>query len=149
MSDVWVRMMWFRMMWVCQTLLCYLSHGCVQINNEVKLARKELKKAQSIMQLDELKCRKRVLRRYISSSVPNIIFTTSLVPTSPVSTHHLLFPPPHHLPSSHLHHITSPLPPCLCSFPLGIHFFNPFCFAGVVNITVLRSPGLAMPMRQT
>ena len=41
-----------------------LPCDCVQINDEVKMARKELKKAQSIMQLDELKCRKRVLRRY-------------------------------------------------------------------------------------
>ena len=29
-------------------------------------AKKELKKAQTIMQMDELKCRKRVLRRYIT-----------------------------------------------------------------------------------
>ena len=35
-----------------------------QLNSEVKLAKKELKKAQTIMQLDELKCRKRVLRRW-------------------------------------------------------------------------------------
>ena len=35
-----------------------------QLNSEVKLAKKELKRAQTIMQLDELKCRKRVLRRW-------------------------------------------------------------------------------------
>ena len=44
-------------------VLCLCICDFVQINNEVKMARKELKKAQSIMQLDELKCRKRVLRR--------------------------------------------------------------------------------------
>lgn len=43
--------------------VCLCICDFVQINNEVKMARKELKKAQSIMQLDELKCRKRVLRR--------------------------------------------------------------------------------------
>ena len=48
---------------------CICSHPpppfCAsQLNSEVKLAKKELKKAQTIMQLDELKCRKRVLRRW-------------------------------------------------------------------------------------
>ena len=50
-------------------LSCKCSHSppplcALQLNSEVKLAKKELKRAQTIMQLDELKCRKRVLRRW-------------------------------------------------------------------------------------
>ena len=50
-------------------LSCICSHSpplfcALQLNSEVKLAKKELKRAQTIMQLDELKCRKRVLRRW-------------------------------------------------------------------------------------
>ena len=45
--------------------LCGLLHCALpQLSSEVREAKKELKKAQTIMQLDELKCRKRVLRRY-------------------------------------------------------------------------------------
>ena len=36
---------------------------CVQLEGELKAAKAELKKAKSLLQLDELKCRKRVLRR--------------------------------------------------------------------------------------
>jgi ATP-dependent RNA helicase DOB1 len=35
----------------------------IQLNAEISAARKDLKRAQTIMQMDELKCRKRVLRR--------------------------------------------------------------------------------------
>ena len=38
----------------------------LQLVAEIKEAKKELKKAQTIMQMDELKCRKRVLRRLVS-----------------------------------------------------------------------------------
>lgn len=38
-------------------------HTKSQIETEIKAAKKELKKAKTILQLDELKCRKRVLRR--------------------------------------------------------------------------------------
>ncbi|KAL5486646.1 hypothetical protein EMCRGX_G019154 [Ephydatia muelleri] len=51
-------------------LLCQKK---AEINNEVKMARKELKKAQSIMQLDELKCRKRVLRRLGYANASDVI----------------------------------------------------------------------------
>ena len=34
-----------------------------QIESEIKAAKKELKKAKTVIQMDELKCRKRVLRR--------------------------------------------------------------------------------------
>lgn len=34
-----------------------------QVERELKVAKDELKKAKSLLQLDELKCRKRVLRR--------------------------------------------------------------------------------------
>jgi len=37
-----------------------MSH---QLENEISAIRRELKKAQNVMQLDELKSRKRVLRR--------------------------------------------------------------------------------------
>ena len=40
-----------------------LCHKKVQKEQEIKAARKELKKAKTILQMDELKCRKRVLRR--------------------------------------------------------------------------------------
>ena len=43
---------------------CHCTLAVLQLNSEAKLAKKELKKAQTIMQLDELKCRMRVLRRY-------------------------------------------------------------------------------------
>lgn len=33
--------------------------------DEIKAARQELKRAKTILQMDELKCRKRVLRRYM------------------------------------------------------------------------------------
>ena len=35
----------------------------VQLENHIKNIRKEIKQATSIMQMEELKCRKRVLRR--------------------------------------------------------------------------------------
>lgn len=35
----------------------------LELEAELKVAKAELKKAQSLLQLDELKCRKRVLRR--------------------------------------------------------------------------------------
>lgn len=38
----------------------------LQLVTEIKEAKKELKKAQTIMQMDELKSRKRVLRRFVS-----------------------------------------------------------------------------------
>lgn len=38
----------------------------LQLVAEIKEAKKELKKAQTIMQMEELKCRKRVLRRLLS-----------------------------------------------------------------------------------
>jgi len=41
----------------------------LQIEAQVKAAQKELKKVQTIMQMDELKCRKRVLRRYVTMSI--------------------------------------------------------------------------------
>ena len=36
----------------------------LQLNSEINMAKKDLKRAHTIMQMDELKCRKRVLRRY-------------------------------------------------------------------------------------
>ena len=41
-----------------------LCHKKTQKESEIKNAKKELKKAKTILQMDELKCRKRVLRRY-------------------------------------------------------------------------------------
>ncbi len=63
----------------------------LQLGAEVKLSRKELKKAQTIMQLDELKCRKRVLRRYRSVATAQdslvswlLLYTNSSVPSQKV-----------------------------------------------------------------
>jgi len=39
---------------------CYYD---VQVGNEIKMIKTELKKKKSLLQMDELKCRKRVLRR--------------------------------------------------------------------------------------
>ena len=39
--------------------ICFIS----QLNSEISVAKRDLRRAQTIMQMDELKCRKRVLRR--------------------------------------------------------------------------------------
>ena len=44
----------------------YIMH--VQLNAEISAAKKDLKRVQTIMQMDELKCRKRVLRRYVRNT---------------------------------------------------------------------------------
>ena len=56
---------------VCCGVLCCGVLWCVvvQLNAELNVARKDLRHAQTIMQLDELKSRKRVLRRYNNESV--------------------------------------------------------------------------------
>ena len=41
-----------------------LCNKKAEMETQIKQAKKELKKAKTILQLDELKCRKRVLRRY-------------------------------------------------------------------------------------
>ena len=46
------------------TLFVVCLFVCLQLNAQLIAARKDLKHAQTIMQLDELKSRKRVLRRY-------------------------------------------------------------------------------------
>lgn len=48
-----------------KAVLCVFSHcACVyQIAGDIKAAKRELKKARTVLQMDELKCRKRVLRR--------------------------------------------------------------------------------------
>ena len=40
----------------------------VKLNAEISAAKKDLKRVQTIMQMDELKCRKRVLRRYVRNT---------------------------------------------------------------------------------
>lgn len=47
--------------YICRTIGVLFS----QLVAEIKEAKKELKKAQTIMQMEELKCRKRVLRRLV------------------------------------------------------------------------------------
>ena len=47
--------------YICRTIYVLFS----QLVAEIKEAKKELKKAQTIMQMEELKCRKRVLRRLV------------------------------------------------------------------------------------
>ena len=47
--------------YICRTIDVLFS----QLVAEIKEAKKELKKAQTIMQMEELKCRKRVLRRLV------------------------------------------------------------------------------------
>lgn len=39
-----------------------------QVGSEIAAVRKELKKSTTILQMDDLKCKKRVLRRYICSA---------------------------------------------------------------------------------
>ena len=46
-----------------------------QLANEIKEKKKELKKARTILQMDELKCRKRVLRRLGYATVADVIET--------------------------------------------------------------------------
>lgn len=56
--------------------LDYLYTSCqkkAEIAAEVREAKKELKKAQTIMQMDELKCRKRVLRRLGYANAADVI----------------------------------------------------------------------------
>ena len=49
---------------IISSFFCHdASVSFVQLNAEVREASKKLKKARTILQLDELKCRKRVLRR--------------------------------------------------------------------------------------
>lgn len=50
-----------------------LCHKKAQIEHEIKSAKKELKKAKTILQMDELKCRKRVLRRLGYSTAADVI----------------------------------------------------------------------------
>ena len=47
-----------------------LCHQKTEKELEIKNAKKELKKAKTILQMDELKCRKRVLRRLVFYCVP-------------------------------------------------------------------------------
>ena len=49
----------------------------VQLENYIKNIRKEIKQATSIMQMEELKCRKRVLRRFMPFVI-NLLFARSL-----------------------------------------------------------------------
>lgn len=42
---------------------CNSSPSAPQIAMDIKVAKRELKKARTVLQMDELKCRKRVLRR--------------------------------------------------------------------------------------
>lgn len=45
----------------------------MQLHQEVSLAKVDLKKAKSLLQMDELKCRKRVLRRLGYASADDVI----------------------------------------------------------------------------
>jgi len=45
----------------------------VQLDNQIKNLRKEIKSANSIMQMEELKCRKRVLRRLGFTTATDVI----------------------------------------------------------------------------
>lgn len=50
------------------------SHMCVfQIAADVRTAKRELKKARTVLQMDKLKCRKRVLRRLGFASPSDVI----------------------------------------------------------------------------
>jgi len=46
-----------------------------QLANEIKETKKKLKKARTILQMDELKCRKRVLRRLGYATDADVIET--------------------------------------------------------------------------
>lgn len=51
-----------------------LQYVCVfQIAADVRTAKRELKKAQTVLQMDKLKCRKRVLRRLGFASPSDVI----------------------------------------------------------------------------
>mgnify|MGYP000850406927 CR=1 FL=1 len=49
----------------------YLGMQQEQVGSEIAAVRKELKKSTTILQMDDLKCKKRVLRRYICMHVPS------------------------------------------------------------------------------
>lgn len=50
------------------------SSVCVfQIGADIRAAKRELKKAQTVLQMDQLKCRKRVLRRLGFASPSDVI----------------------------------------------------------------------------
>lgn len=51
----------------------------LQIGNEIKALRLELKKKKSLLQMDELKCRKRVLRRLGYATASDVIETKGRV----------------------------------------------------------------------
>lgn len=52
----------------CHVILCLC-----QIAGDIKGAKRELKKARTVLQMDELKCRKRVLRRLGFASSSDVI----------------------------------------------------------------------------
>ena len=45
----------------------------VQLGSEIKVAKAELKRKKSLLQMDELKCRKRVLRRLGYATASDVI----------------------------------------------------------------------------
>jgi len=64
----------------------------VQLENHIKNIRKEIKQATSIMQMEELKCRKRVLRRFYDALILVLLFALSL--NLPFLPPDLVSPPP-------------------------------------------------------
>ena len=51
----------------------FCSYFFPQIGNDIKVVKLELKKKRSLLQMDELKCRKRVLRRMAYCSASDVI----------------------------------------------------------------------------
>lgn len=50
-----------------------LGLSAFQIGADIRAAKRELKKAQTVLQMDQLKCRKRVLRRLGFASPSDVI----------------------------------------------------------------------------
>ena len=67
--------LWWRIFMACY----WMSFYSYQINAEIKTVKKELKRTRTVLQLDELKCRRRVLRRYSCNTYCNVVLFSCYV----------------------------------------------------------------------